>query len=120
MYNHNQEENLDQGSSGLDRVFSAVAAVLEENRQDLNSADTVNGNHGDHMVEIFEIASSAASGFLSQAANGTRSAGMSDILFEVGRLLEACSQNATALVYAQGLNRFALEFQSHGIALPGS
>jgi len=116
----NQEENTSRApvQAGLGQVFSAVAAVLEENRQDLNAADSVNGNHGDHMVEIFKIASTAASEYIAQAAASAQPASMSDILFQVGRLLKDCPDNETALIYAQGLERFALEFQSHGIDLP--
>jgi hypothetical protein len=114
-----QEEFMSQApaQAGLALVFSRVAAVLEKNRQELNAADFVNGNHGDHMVEIFEIASSTTSAFIKQAAASDQTAVMAGILFQVGRLLESCPENATASVYAQGLDRFAFEFQSYGVDL---
>ncbi len=114
----NQQENMSQAPSGLGQVFSGVAAVLAEQRQGLNAADSVNSNHGDHMVEIFEVASSTASALITCSSANGQPARMADILFEVGRHLDDLPENGTALVYAQGLKAFALEFQSRNIELP--
>ncbi len=100
--------------SGLGQVFYKVSTVLEHNRQDLNEADPINGNHGDHMVEIFSVASTTASALMT----GSRPASMSEILFTVGHRLEALPENESAHVYGQGLIHFAHEFQSREIELP--
>ena len=42
-------------------LFSAVTGTLEENKSDLNKADTYNGDHGDNMVNIFNMVTGAVS-----------------------------------------------------------
>ena len=43
----------------LAKLFGAVANSLGEQRETLNQADTYNNDHGDHMVEIFEVVTQA-------------------------------------------------------------
>lgn len=114
----NHLENGHQSPPGLDLVFARVAAVLEENRQELNAADSLKSNHGDNMVEIFRVASSTASALISRSVASGQPTSMADILFEVARLLEQLPENETAMVYARGLESFSLEFQSRHIELP--
>jgi len=114
MSSLDQGENFSPLPPGLGQVFFKVSTVLESNRQDLNDADPINGNHGDHMVEIFKVASTTSSALMT----GSRPVSMSEILFTVGRLLEAFPENESAHVYALGLTRFAHEFQSREIELP--
>ena len=44
----------------LSRLFQAVTDTLASRREELNQADLINQNHGDHMVEIFQLATQAA------------------------------------------------------------
>jgi len=39
----------------LAKVFGAVAKTLGENRDSLNQADDYNHDHGDHMVQTFDV-----------------------------------------------------------------
>jgi len=36
-------------------LFNQVSKTMEKSRTSLNKADTYNHDHGDHMVEIFEV-----------------------------------------------------------------
>jgi len=42
-------------SVDLAKVFGTVAKTLAENRESLNSADDYNHNHGDNMVQTFDM-----------------------------------------------------------------
>lgn len=42
-------------------LFGAVTGTLEENKSELNKADTYNGDHGDNMVNIFNMVTGAIS-----------------------------------------------------------
>ena len=54
MPNNTQPTRID-----LAKLFGAVASNLGEKRETLNQADTYNNDHGDHMVEIFEVVTQA-------------------------------------------------------------
>ena len=43
--------------SDLTPLFASVAGAMRQNRDALNQSDPTNGNHGEHMLEIFNIAS---------------------------------------------------------------
>ena len=47
------------GNIDLVKIFSAVAETMVENQTSLNKADEYNQDHGDHMVEIFDLVSGA-------------------------------------------------------------
>lgn len=91
----------------LARVFQAVADVLAQQRESLNQADTVNNNHGDHMLEIFRIA--------TQAVQDLPLAGLPGVLEQAGRLITQLEDNATAQVYAHGLEQFGRAFRQHQV-----
>ena len=46
-------------SSNVDlvKLFSNVAQTMVKNQSSLNKADEYNQNHGDHMVDIFNLVS---------------------------------------------------------------
>ena len=48
-------------SNGIDlsQIFSAVTGALQDNKASLNKADSYNQNHGDNMVQIFELITKA-------------------------------------------------------------
>ena len=76
-------------------LFQAVGEALRQNQPALNQADSINGNHGDHMVEIFEIA--------ARAAQEQQAAGLAEAMAYAASLLEAQSDNGSARMYAHGL-----------------
>ena len=47
------------GNLDLLSMFEAVTSSLSENKTELNKADEHNGNHGDNMVDIFSMVTSA-------------------------------------------------------------
>ncbi len=87
------EQNLN-----LAQLFQRVAQTLNQKREDLNAADTYNHDHGDHVIEVFEL--------LTQVAKEYPGA-------DAGELLERASQrlkekpHGTAQTYAQNLSQGA-------------
>jgi hypothetical protein len=90
-------------------LFQAVGEVLRQNQPALNQADLVNGNHGDHMVEIFQIA--------AKAAQEKQSASLAEAMAYAAGLLEAQSSNGSARMYAQGLRQMAEQMRRYDISL---
>jgi len=90
-------------------LFQTVADVMMQNRESLNRADVSNANHGDNMVEIFDLATLAA----SEKAGEPLSAAMSDSAQSLSHLVE----NGSAQVYANGLSAFADKFAERDIDL---
>jgi len=90
-------------------LFQAVGEALHQNREALNQADMYNGNHGDHMVEIFEIA--------ARAAEERRDAELSEAMAYAGRSLAQQTHNGSAQVYARGLNKMAEQFRKYDVKL---
>ncbi len=94
---------------GLDVIFNAVASRLQENRESFNLADTVNGNHGNHMVEVFFLA--------AQAAGDVGAGDLSQAMERASHILQNCPNNDSARLYALGLAQFSLQFRKYGITL---
>jgi hypothetical protein len=90
-------------------LFQAVGDVLCQNQAALNQADTLNGNHGDHMVEIFDLA--------RRAAQEKSDLDLADAMQYASQLLEQTEQNGSAQLYARGLAHIAAQFRSHGVTL---
>ncbi len=90
-------------------LFRAVGEILRQNQSALNQVDPVNGNHGDHMVEIFQIA--------AQAAQEKQSASPAEAMAYAADLLEERSGNGSAKMYAQGLRQVAEQLRRYDISL---
>jgi hypothetical protein len=90
-------------------LFQAVDDVLRQNQAALNQADTVNGNHGDHMVEIFDLA--------TRAAQEKAGLDLADAMLHASQLLEQTAQNGSAQLYARGLAHVATQLRSYDITL---
>ncbi len=86
--------NIDLGS-----LFKQVSKVVQKNQTSLNEADTYNHDHGDHMVEIFDV--------ISQAMKEKKSADPADQLEYAAQLLRKQSSSGSATQYAEGLNKAA-------------
>ena len=93
----------------LSHLFQVAKDRLSAHQEELNQADIYNGNHGDHMVEIFEVAVRAA----RQDSFKSLSGGMR----RAGEMLKALPDNGSAQVYAQGLTAFSQAFERHQISL---
>lgn len=87
----------------LSALFGTVAKTMAQNQSQLNSADTYNHDHGDNMVQIFEV--------ITQAMKEKQSASPADQLAYASQLLRAKSQSGSAQLYAEGLSDAATQFQ---------
>ncbi|MCU0489545.1 MAG: hypothetical protein MUE67_11420 [Anaerolineales bacterium] len=90
-------------------IFQAVAQAMSDHRLEFNAADTVNGNHGDHMLEIFHLA--------VEAAEAKQGDGLAVAMEYAGILLRSRPENGSAQVYANGLAQLGEQFQQHQIGL---
>lgn len=99
----------DTGQATLASLFRAVGDVLRENREALNRADLENGNHGDHMVQVFDIAASAA--------HEKREAEFAEAMEYAACQLEAQADNGSAQLYAHGLQQIARQFRRYDLTL---
>jgi hypothetical protein len=99
----------DPSTLSLAPFFQAVGEALRQNQPGLNQADPLNGNHGDHMVEIFELA--------TQAAQEMQSGSLADAMAHAANLLEAQSGNGSARLYAHGLRQVAEQLRRYDISL---
>jgi len=86
----------------LGHVFGTVASTLASNREVLNRADTINHDHGDNMVEVFEV--------VAQAMKAKKSASSADQLAYAAELLRQ-KQSGSAKYYAGGLTQAAQKYQ---------
>jgi hypothetical protein len=101
------------GPIDLPRLFNAVVNRLASEQEALNRADSYNHNHGDHMVEIFQVAAEAAAA-QSRAGSGAAMAGAMEY---AAQLLRQRPENGSAQVYARGLAELAGQFRQRGIGL---
>lgn len=83
--------------------------VLLQEREALNQADDSNHNHGDHMLEIFQIA--------VRSASEKRESGLADAMQYASDQLSLLSENGSAQVYSRGLNLLAEQFRARQITL---
>jgi hypothetical protein len=93
----NQTRQIDLG-----KLFQTVAGTMAENKQQLNKADTYNHDHGDNMVEVFNV--------ISQAMQEKKDADPADQLAYASQLLRQ-RKSGSAQVYAQGLSQASKEFK---------
>lgn len=90
-------------------IFQMVLDALIVEQPELNQADPYNQDHGDHMVEIFQIA--------VRAAQEKQSGSLADAMEYASQLLLGCEENGSAQVYARGLTCLAAEFSQRQIDL---
>ena len=95
-------------SSNVDlvKLFSTVAKTMVENQSSLNKADEYNQDHGDHMVDIFNL----VSGAMKDAPSGDVTSGLakaSELLTE--------KPSGSAAMYAKGLAQAAEYFQGQDL-----
>ena len=96
-----------KSSLDLAKLFGAVTSTMNENRDSLNASDTYNHDHGDHMVEIFEV--------ITQAMKEKKTASSADQLEYASQLLRKKSHSGSAELYANGLSSAASQFMGKEI-----
>jgi hypothetical protein len=92
----------------LAQVFEAVLQAVREKQPDFNQADTQNHNHGDHMVEIFQLAVATLSELKQES--------LSESMLRTGLVLRKLEGNGLARVYGDGLIAFAQKLEQRGIS----
>ena len=83
----------------LQSIFQTVTQELSQKKDDLNEADTYNHDHGDHMVQIFELVQNAVSKKSDQPE--------SEQLAYASHVVEQKAHSGSAKLYAQGLSKAA-------------
>lgn len=78
----------------LQKAFQAVTTALKENQSNLNQADTYNHNHGDNVVDTFEV--------ITQAVKEKKGSSPSAQLAHASRMLQD-KPSGSAKIYAQNL-----------------
>lgn len=100
-------------ASGTDLagIFNRAAKALAAKKSSLNQADAENQNHGDNMVQAFNM--------ISQAMASQRGAPPSAQLRHASEYLAQNANSGSAQVYAQGLAQAAQQFQGQQPAPQG-
>ena len=83
----------------LSKVFGSVVKVMQENRATLNAADEYNHNHGDNMVDTFQL--------ITQAMAEKKASSPSTQLAYASQKLSSQAQTGSAKLYAEGLAQAA-------------
>ena len=101
-------------SNGVDlfKLFQAVSGTLKENQTALNQADDHNRDHGDNMVEIFEL--------ITQAIGEQKGAEPAGQLSYASELLKKKSKSGSAALYAEGLAHASELFMGQKQVDPGN
>ena len=90
----------------LVKLFSTVAETLVDNQDSLNKAEEYNLDHGDQMVEIFQL----ITGAMKEAPKDDVSSGLS----AASKLLTG-TKSGSAAMYAKGLAQAADYFQDQDL-----
>ena len=91
-------------------IFNVAAKALAANKSSLNQADAENQNHGDNMVQAFNM--------ISQAMASQRGAPPSRQLQHASEYLAQNATSGSGQVYAQGLAQAAQQFQGQSAVTP--
>ncbi len=97
-------------SVDLTQLFGAAASALLDNKDTLNQADEYNHDHGDNMVQIFNV--------ITQAMQEKGTATPSDRLAYASNKLQATTQSGSAKLYAEGLQKAATKMQGKKTVTP--
>jgi hypothetical protein len=87
------------GNIDLSTIFKTVTERLSEQKQTLNEADTYNHDHGDHMVQIFDL--------IQNAVSKKSGKPVSDQLEFASEVIKEKAHSGSAELYAQGLSKAA-------------
>ena len=84
-------------------LFNQVTKTMQGSQTSLNKADTYNHDHGDHMVEIFEV--------ITQAMKEKKNADPAVQLEYAASLLRKQAKSGSGKLYAQGVNEAAKQME---------
>jgi len=87
----------------LSQVFKAVTKTLKENQAALDEADVHNHDHGTNMVNTFKL--------IEKAVKAKKDAPAAEQLAHASKLVREKSTSGSALLYADGLETAAAEFE---------
>jgi len=79
----------------LSTIFKAVTGTLSEKKTELNQADEYNHNHGDNMVEIFDL--------IQKSVSRKQTSSPSTQLDYASKQLKAKATSGSAIAYSQNL-----------------
>ncbi|MBI9048334.1 MAG: hypothetical protein JEZ00_02855 [Anaerolineaceae bacterium] len=91
----------------LAAIFNTVSKALANNQTQLNAADTYNQDHGDHMVEVFNM--------ISKSVTKKQDADVGDQLKYAGDELLKNANSGSAAMYGENLLNAAQAFQGKEI-----
>lgn len=94
----------------LSALFNVAAQALAANQSSLNQADTENQNHGDNMVQVFNM--------IAQSMANQRGSAPSTQLQHASQYLAQNAQSGSGQVYAQGLAQAAQQFHGQKAVTP--
>lgn len=93
--------------SNLAQVFEAVRQVVRENQAYFNTVDEFNHNHGDHLLEILDLA--------VRTLHDLHPGDLAGSMMAAGIAIKKLEGNESARVYSDGLIAFAQKLQQYGI-----
>jgi len=99
MIKGKMEKKMAQQKIDLLSLFGQVAGAVKEKQTTLNEADTYNHDHGDHMVEIFEV--------ITQAMKEKKNSDPADQLEYAAKILRGKTDSGSSKLYAEGLKEAA-------------
>ena len=102
--------NAKTGGMDLSSLFNVAAQALTANQSSLNQADTDNQNHGDNMVQVFNM--------ISKVMANQKNASPSQQLDSASQYLAQNGKSGSAQVYSQGLAQAATQFQGQSAVTP--
>jgi hypothetical protein len=94
----------------LSALFNVAAQALAANQSSLNQADTENQNHGDNMVQAFNM--------IAQSMAKQRGRTPSTQLQHASQVLAQNAQSGSGQVYAQGLAQAAQQLRGQKAITP--
>lgn len=94
----------------LGTLFNAASQALAANQSSLNQADVENQNHGDNMVQVFNM--------ISQVMANQQGASPSKQLSQASQYLAKNGTSGSAQVYSQGLAQAAKQFRGQSSVTP--
>lgn len=102
----NSSQNID-----LAQLFGMAAQALAANQGALNQADTANGNHGDHILQTFQL--------ITQAMNATQGKPPSEQLAYASKQLSPHAKvSGSAGIYANGLAQASKQLKGQSAVTP--
>lgn len=102
----NSSQNID-----LAQLFGMAAQALAANQSTLNQADAANGNHGDHIVQTFQL--------ITQAMNSTQGKPPAEQLAYASKKLSTHAKvSGSAGIYANGLAQASKQMKGKSAVTP--